>query len=178
VRDSSKNKKGTPAMKSLMPWKTKKTQMTGVERQQFPFVDFAFSLSRMRDDFDRFFDRLASNFSAMIETNGEGWRWDVDVADKDDTVVVRAEAPGFDVDDFDVRVEDNQLVMRASKKVEKKDDKGNVQECREQECFESIALPPGIDKDKVEAEYRNGILTVTIPKSEEVKPKRIVVKSD
>jgi HSP20 family protein len=131
----------------------------------------------MRDEFDRFFDRMARDFSAIAEINGEKWRWGMDVIDEADKVVVKAEAPGFEPGDFDLRVEDSQLVLRASKKVERKDEKGNVQEYREQQCFESVTLPPGIDTDKVAADYHNGILTVTLPKTEESKAKQIPVKA-
>jgi HSP20 family protein len=132
----------------------------------------------MRDEFDRFFDRLAHDFPAVKEFDDTAWRWGLDVADEADKVVVHAEAPGFDAGDFDIRVEDGRLVLSASKEVETKDEKGNVQEYREQQCYEAVALPDGIDKDKVEAKYRNGVLTVTLPKTEEGKAKRIAVKAD
>jgi HSP20 family protein len=52
-----------------------------------------------------------------------------------------------------------------------------MQEYSEQECFESVALPSGIDKDKVKAEYEKGVLTVTLPKTAASKAKRIAVKA-
>jgi HSP20 family protein len=131
----------------------------------------------MRDEFDRLFDRMAREFSAVVGFSGEGWRWGLEVEDQDDSVVVRAEAPGFDAGDFDLRVEDNCLVLRAAKKVETKDEKGKVQEYREQECYESVALPAGIDKDKVDARYHHGVLTVTLPKTAAGKAKRVAVKA-
>jgi HSP20 family protein len=132
-----------------------------------PHREFPFFLSQMRDEFDRLFDRLAP----------EGWRWGLDVRDEDDAVVVQAEAPGFEAGDIDVQVSDNRLVLRASKKVETKDEKGKVREYREQKCYESVTLPTGINRDKVEAKYHNGVLTVTLPKSAEGKGKKITVKS-
>jgi HSP20 family molecular chaperone IbpA len=69
----------------------------------------------------------------------DGWRWGLEVEDQDDSILVRAEAPGFEAGDFDVRVEDNRLTLRASKKVETKDEKGKVQEYRQQECYEEAA---------------------------------------
>jgi HSP20 family protein len=142
-----------------------------------PLGDFAFSLSRMRDEFDRFFEGLARNFSGLARFDDEGWRWGLDVVDEDDKIVVKAEAPGFDADDFDLRVEGDRLVLRASKKVETKDEKGKVQEYRQQECFESVDLPAGVDKEKVDAKYHNGVLTVTLPKTDKGKAKRISVKA-
>jgi HSP20 family protein len=168
-------------MKSLIPWRSKRKELTGRTGQLFPFFpfgDFEFSLSRMREELDRYFDRLAREFAAFAPTNGEGWNWELEVEDEDENVVVTAEAPGFEADDFDVRVEDNRLVLRASKKVETKDEKGKLKEYREQQCYESVSLPTGILKEKVEAKYHNGVLTVTLPKSAESKAKKIAVKQD
>jgi HSP20 family protein len=140
-----------------------------------PLREFPFFLSRMRDEFDRLMDRLSLQWPGLQE--GDGWRWGVDVRDEDDAVIVEAEAPGFEPGDFDVQVSDNRLVLRASKKVETKDEKGKVQEYREHKCYESVTLPTGIDKGKVEAKYHNGVLAINLPKTAEGKAKRITVKS-
>jgi HSP20 family protein len=164
------------AMKSLVPWRKKRSELS--KGGEFaPFADLTFSLSRMRDEFDRLFDRVSRSFPEVSEFDG-GWRWGLELDDTEDSIVVRAEAPGFEAGDFDIRVEDSRLVLRASKKVERKDEKGKVQEFREQECFESVALPAGIDKEKVDAKYHNGVLTVMLPKTAESKAKRIAVKAD
>jgi HSP20 family protein len=157
--------------------KPKKTELASRFGEFFPLGSFAFSLGRLRDEFDRFLDRMSQEFFTTGETNGEGWRWGLDVNEEDDKVVVRAEAPGFDVDDFDVRVEDGRLVLSASKKAETKDEKGKVKEYSERECYESLALPAGIDKEKVDAKYSNGVLTVTLAKTESSKAKRVAVKA-
>jgi HSP20 family protein len=164
-------------MKSMIPWRSKRTELAPKNGPNLPFGDFAFSLSRMRDEFDRLFERIARDFPLFARAEGDGWRWGLDIVDEDDSIVVKAEAPGFDPEDLDLRVEDDRLVLRASKKVETKDDKGKIREVREQECYESVALPAGIDKDKVDAKYHNGLLTVTLPKTERSKAKRISVKS-
>jgi HSP20 family protein len=164
-------------MTGLISWNRKKAEPARNGGELVPFGGFTFSLSRMRDEFDRLFDRMAREFSALAELNGEGWRWGLEVEDQDDSVVVRAEAPGFEAGDFDLRVEDSRLVLRASKKVETKDEKGKVQEYREQECYEAVALPAGIDLVLVDARYHNGVLTVTLPKTTEGKAKRIAIKA-
>ena len=148
-------------MTSLIPWKGKKAELArkAGELAAWP-----------------------ASSHPLAEFNGEGWRWGLEVEDEDDSVVVRAEAPGFDAGDFDLHVEDNRLVLRASKKVETKDETGKVQEYREQEyreqeCYESVALPVGIDNDKVDAQYDNGLLTVTLPKTAACKAERIAVEA-
>jgi HSP20 family protein len=133
-------------------------------------------LSRLREDFDRLFEPLMD--ICPIHGTRHGWRWGMEIDDGDDALVVRAEAPGFEAGDFDLRVEDNRLVLRASKKIESKNEKGQVQEFRQQEYCESVALPTGIDKDKVEAKYHNGVLTVTLPRTAEGKARKITVKAE
>ena len=141
-----------------------------------PFGEFPFFLSRMRDEFDRMFERLSREWPSPWESNG--WRWGMEVEDKEDAIIVKAEAPGFEAGDFNVQVTDGSLVLRAEKKIEKKDKEGKAHEYREQQCYESVTLPPGIDKNKVDAKYHNGVLTITLPKTAEGKGKRITVKSD
>lgn len=91
--------------------------------------------------------------------------------------MVRAEAPGFEPGDFDVQVRGNQLILRASKKTETKGKEGNVEEYQEQQCYESATLPPGIDENQITAGYRSGVLTVTLPKTETGKGKKVPVKA-
>ncbi len=140
-----------------------------------PYREFPFFLSRMRDEFDRLFERFSQQWPGVFDANG--WRWGLNIRDEENAVVVEAEAPGFDAGDFDVQVSDNRLVLRASKKTETKGKEGKVAERRAQECYESVTLPPGIDKNKVEARYHNGVLTVTFPKTAEGKARHITVKS-
>jgi HSP20 family protein len=128
----------------------------------------------MRAEFDRLLERLAAEWPSHLE--GDGRRWGLEVEDQDDVVVIRAEAPGFEAGDFDLQLSDHRLVLRAVKKTETKGKKGET-EVSEQECYQSVTLPDGIDKDKVEAKYHSGVLTVTLPKTAEAKAKRIAVKS-
>lgn len=139
-----------------------------------PYREFPFALAQMRDEFDRLWDRLA-RWPNQLE--GDGWRWRLEVEDEDGAVTVRAEAPGFEASDFDIRVSDNHLVLRASRKSETKDKDAKAHEFHQQECYECVMLPPGIDKDKVDAKYKSGILTITFPKTAEGKSKKITVKS-
>jgi len=90
-------------------------------------------------------------------------------------VVVRAEAPGFEPGDFDVQVQDHRLTLRAVRKSETKKDEGR--EWSQRECYQSVTVPPGIDKDKVEVRYNNGVLMITLPKTPDAKGRRVPVKS-
>ena len=127
----------------------------------------------MRAKFDRLLERLTGEWPSHWE--GNGWRWGLDVEDQEDAVVVRAEAPGFEASDFDLQVSENRLILRAAKKVETTGQEGETK-VSEQECYQSVTLPDGIDKDKVEAKYHSGVLTVTLPKTAEGMAKQIAVK--
>jgi HSP20 family protein len=142
-----------------------------------PQRDFPFFLSRLRDEFDGLFERLSRGWAGFREAVGNEWRWGLEIRDADDAVVVEAEAPGFEPGDFDLQVSDNRLVLRAARKMETKGKEGKGREYREQECYQSVTLPAGIDREKVEAKYHNGVLTVTLPKTAQGKGKRIAVKS-
>ena len=131
-------------------------------------------LTRMRDRFGGLLGRL-SRLPATLY-GGNGWCWGLQVREEDAAVIVQAEAPGFEVGDFDVQVSNNRLDLRTSKVVVTKDKKGQIREQREQTCYQSVTLPSGIDRDKVEAKYHNGVLTVTLPKTAEAKAKKVSVQ--
>jgi HSP20 family protein len=137
--------------------------------------EFPFFLSRLRDEFDHLLDRFAKTWPSLWGHAEHGWRWGLEVEDRDDAVVVRAEAPGFEPGDFDVQVQDGRLTFRAARKAETKKDEGR--EWSQRECYQSVTLPVGIDKDKVEARYHNGVLTITLPKTPEAKGRRVPVKN-
>jgi len=137
--------------------------------------DFPFFLSRLRDEFDHLLDRFAKTCPSLWGDAEHGWRWGLEVEDQDDAVVVRAEAPGFEPGDFDVQVQDGRLTLRAARKTETKNGEGR--EWSQRECYQSVTVPPGIDKDKVEARYHNGVLTITLPKTPEAKGRRVPVKN-
>ena len=146
---------------------------TSSERSMQPSGDNPF-LSRMRDEFDQLFHRFTRNWPTLWEIGGSTWRWGVDLEEKDDALVVKAEAPGFEANDFDVQVQDHRLVLRASRKSETKEKKGKTVE--EREFYQSLTLPTDIDKDKVDATYHSGVLTVTMPKTAAAKGKKIPVQ--
>jgi HSP20 family protein len=163
-------------MPNLMPQKTsEKPNVATTRTPPAVYGEFPFFLSRMREEFDRILDRFAHAWPSGPEYAGHVWRWELDLRDEKDAVIVRAEAPGFEANDFDLQVTEDRLVLRATKKQETKGKEGKTQEYQEQEYYQSVTLPPGVDKDRVEAKYHNGVLTVTIPKTAEGKGRKITV---
>jgi len=132
------------------------------------------SFARLRDDFDRLFDQFSRGWLGFPPT---AWNngWGFDVQEDDDRVLVRAEAPGFEAGDFDIQVRGNQLVMCACRGSEERDE--GYRGWQRSEFHESITLPVAVDAEKVKAGYRNGMLTITLPKTEAAKARRIAVES-
>jgi HSP20 family protein len=137
--------------------------------------EFPFFLSRLRDEFDHLLDRFSKTWPGLWRDTEQGWRWGLEVEDQDDAVVVRAEAPGFEPGDFDLQVQDGRLTLRAARKTETKKDE--AREWSQRQCYQSMTLPAGINKDKVDAHYHNGVLTITLPKTPEGKGRRVPVKN-
>jgi len=101
----------------------------------------------------------------------------VDIFETDNEVVVKAEMPGMNASDIDVRLEDNVLTLKGERHFEKDAKEENYHRIeREYGTFtRSFALPRTVNGDKVSAEYRDGILKIVLPKKEETKPKAIKV---
>ena len=103
----------------------------------------------------------------------------LNVWNSEDDVVVQAEVPGFAPEDIDVSVVQNTLTLRGSRKAEELKE-GETYHRRERwtgKFVRSLELPFEVDNGTVEAEYKNGILSVKLPRAEEHKPKKITVKA-
>ena len=134
-----------------------------------------FSLGRMRDEFDRLFHRFTRNWPNLWQTTGETtWNWGIEMNERDDALVVKAEAPGFEISDFDIEIDDRRLMVRVGRKTESPMPTSAMSQGRQ--CYQSILLPCHVDKDRAEATYHNGILTITMPKSTEQKGRKIPVQ--
>jgi len=104
------------------------------------------------------------------------WMPMVDIDETEDAFVVKAELPGVDKDDVSVTIEDGVMTIKGEKRTETKDKKRHRVECSYGSFVRSFTLHQSSTADKVVAEYKNGILHLTIPKSEEAKPRQIEVK--
>lgn len=124
-------------------------------------------------------DRLFEDF---FRRSGLPMRWGpaVDVVESSDSVVVKAELPGVDPKDVDISVSGDTLTIKGEKK-EEKEEKGKsfyrVERSYGSFC-RSVSLPTGVEADKAKADYKDGVLSVTLPKSEKVKAKKIPIKTD
>jgi HSP20 family protein len=143
-----------------------------------PWRDFG-SLTR---NFDQLFDTLAPG--STRGPNGEEtdflgtWYPAVDIFDNDNEIILKAELPGLKKEDIDIHVEDNLLTLRGERKREEEvKEKGFFRSERAYGAFSrSFTLPATVAVKKISADYKDGILAVTLPKAEEAKPRQIEVK--
>src|SRR5574341_294592 len=99
----------------------------------------------------------------------------VDVIDREDEVVVRAEVPGFRKEDIDISVSGRMLTIKGETKAEEKEEKGDYYRCeiRRGAFARSLALPAEVDEAKAKAAMKDGVLELTLPKVEKAKRRRI-----
>lgn len=105
------------------------------------------------------------------------WSPAVDMFEKDDNVVIKAELPGLDKNDISLDLQNGVLTLKGERKYENEVKEENYYR-REMSCgkfIRSFSLPGDVDADKIKAEFQNGLLTVEVPKPEEHKPKQIPV---
>ena len=131
----------------------------------------------LREAMDRLFDDA---FTRPVNLRDGGWSAPaVDMYQTDDEVVVSVALPGFKADDVQINVTGEVLTIRGELKHEdeKKDKAWHMREQRWGSFERSISLPTEVTADQAVADFENGILTITLPKAEEVKPKTINVKA-
>ena len=133
---------------------------------------------RELEDWERQFENFFGR--PVWRPDGErGWMPAIDVFEKDDKFVIKAELPGMEENDIDVSVVGETLTIKGEKKTESevKEDEYYRSERTYGSFYRSIPLPASVDASKVEANYENGVLEVVLPKSPEVKPKKIAVSA-
>jgi len=135
-------------------------------------------LNRLRREIDRLFEEPFS-FLAPSTSFFEGWTPAVDIYEDKDKYVAKAELPGMRKEDIDVSLEGNTLTISGERKEEEEKKEGDTY--RSERYFgrfqRTVTLPAAVDPNKIQATYKDGVLTVIIPKAEEAKPKQIEVKT-
>jgi HSP20 family protein len=127
---------------------------------------------------DRLFDAAFPALSSFQRGNGfDGqFQFPVDLYQDKDAFTVRAELPGFRKQDISLDLADDILTITGHQKTETKaNGKENDQTVQERRVSRAISLPDNVNVDKIAAAYENGVLTVNLPKREEVKPRQIAI---
>src|SRR5713226_3301436 len=141
-----------------------------------PFRD----LRTLQEEVNRLFSgNMARAFDGEGIARGS-WSPNVDIYENKDQIVLEAELPGMNREDFDVSVENNIVTLRGERHFEKKDETDNYHRVeRAYGSFtRSFTLPNTVSSEGATADYRNGVLRVTLPKREETKARRIEIKSE
>jgi HSP20 family protein len=129
----------------------------------------------MNDLFSQFFadwEQSGTSLGAYVPA--------MDLLEQDDQLIVKAELPGMTAEDIDISVQGNVLTLRGEKKEERNEEgkRFHYVERRSGMFHRTLSLPTEVDAENINASYRDGVLTIKLPKSEAAKPRRIAVKTE
>ncbi len=161
------------AFSDLIPWSWNRDRNRVPARREGdenPMVSLQRDLNRVFEDF---WGRFDSPFDGSLPAAGPR----TDISETDDAMLVSVDLPGLDDDDVEVNVTEDMLTIRGERE-EKTEKEGFTSQSR-RSFHRMIPIPPGVDSEKAEAEFKRGVLTVTLPKTEEARArvKRIEVKT-
>jgi HSP20 family protein len=135
-------------------------------------------MQRMRNMLDRMMDRAFLD-TPFLGGFTEEWGVPIDVYQTDDDVIVKATMPGVKPEDIHISITGDTLNIRAEASEEREEEglRYHLRERRTGSFSRSVLLPASVNADQAKAEFENGVLTLTLPKTEGVKPKTITVKA-
>jgi HSP20 family protein len=133
-------------------------------------------LMTMPDAAERLFD---DSLFQPLSLFGNQTTLPMDIIDNENELLVRAAAPGFEPEDFDISVQGDSLTLRGSTREEhgEENERYYLREYRVRNFQRTVRLPAHVNADQVMAEYRNGILNIRLPKAEQERTRRIAVQS-
>ena len=135
------------------------------------FRDFEPGMRLFEDTLNRFFS---------VPESGRPWTPSVDILENENEIVLKADVPGVNEADIDIKIEDGTLTLKGERKfADESKGKGYHRVERGYGSFvRAFALPDSVDADKVSADYKAGVLTITLPKKEVAKPRSVKVQLD
>jgi len=137
-------------------------------------------ISRFRDEMDRLWEDFLGPRRQILRPGSEEWIPAVDISDTADEVTVKVELPGMESKDISISLIGDILTIKGEKKAEK-EKKGETFFLAERSYgsfIRSLRLPAEVEADKIEAIYKQGVLTIICPKKEQVKPRLIEIKAE
>jgi HSP20 family protein len=134
-------------------------------------------LDSLQGDMNRLFDRFFEGGRTANGSTARRWIPAMDLVETEDHLVLRGDLPGMTEDDVDIEIKDSVLTVSGERKSESEDKREGYH--RVERSFgsfsRSLTLPQGIDPERVEAKFENGVLEVQIPKPAEAKPTRVQI---
>ncbi|MCX7678529.1 MAG: Hsp20/alpha crystallin family protein [Spirochaetes bacterium] len=126
-------------------------------------------------------DRWVNDFFGLepFRFFNESWYPQIDIVEDENAIHVKADMPGLTEKDIEVTVENGVLTISGERKEERREEDEKKRYIVNERCYgsfrRSFSLPEGIKADEIKAHFKDGVLSIEIPKSEEVKPKKITV---
>lgn len=147
--------------------------MTGELKPWRPFG----SITMLRRDIDHLWDRFFAGDVGLAPWE-KGWAPSLDVSETKDKLIVKTEIAGVDPKEIDIKIRGDILTIKGEKKEEKeeKEESYHLMERRYGAFSRSLQLPMAVDEKKIKANYKNGVLKITLPKSEQSKAKTAKIK--
>ncbi len=165
-------------VRDIIPWRRKRDDGKLIRRNREEDNPFLALHREMNQLFDDFFGSLESGLAwpqgGALRNRSDAWSLNVDVSEDDNEVRVVADVPGMDEKDIDVELSENLLTIKGEKRQERDEKKADYHIVeRSYGSFQrSIPLPGGMEQDKAKARFKNGVLTVTVPRSPNAKASR------
>ncbi len=160
------------AVRGIIPWRRREEEPEGLLRRS----DFPGSFMDLQKEINSLFESFFRGAELDFPWRGAETRFTprVDVSETDDAVLVKAELPGMEEKDVDVTLDNHQLIMKGEKKEEKEDKVRGVQRVERSygSFYRSIPIPADVDEDKIEANFKRGVLDIKLPKTQADKEKR------
>lgn len=138
-----------------------------------PFGD----LTTFRREVDRLFERFFGE-QPRLDLSGAGWTPHLDVTETKDRLIVKAELPGLEAKDLDITISGNTLTLKGEKRQikEEQDEHHHLLERSYGAFVRTVELPATVAAEKAKAAFKNGVLTISLPKTEEAKRKAIPIE--
>jgi HSP20 family protein len=165
-------------MRDLIPWNRAENKSPALYRDVDPVMTLHREVNRLFDDVFRSFDNFGMGRFPSLASSRMGWGWpNVEVSETDREIRVTADLPGLEEKDVEVLLDGDVLTLRGEKRSETEDNDRQFSERYYGQFERRIALGTEVEEDKIEARFKNGVLTITMPKTERAqsKAKRIAI---
>lgn len=144
--------------------------------------DFSSSMNSLQREFNRLFEDFSGSLPSFSSREFSNFSPQINVSETDTKIKIEAELPGMEEKDIDVSLNDYALILKGEKKFEKedKDEDHHVVERSYGSFRRVVPLPPNVDRSKIDAHFKKGVLRISIPKTEQAKEatRKINVKGE
>src|SRR5215470_11985594 len=134
-------------------------------------------IATLQDRLNRVFGSAFGRTERDDEMSLAAWAPPVDIAEEKDRIVITAELPGFREDEIEIQSENGMLTLRGERKFEKESDGKSYHRVERSygQFVRSFALPNNVDRERIRADFSNGLLRIELPKREDAKPRQIKI---